>query len=151
MENVTFATRVSIRYQLRYKDEDIRPTAWGRIQVIPQQFIVFKDGKFITNDPEKIAYVRECDAYRRKEIFEITPDDKQSLMPKPSVTRGAISTGNIRQEAGVKAENEPVALDEHFLKCDFPGCIKECKNERSLRMHKMYHRPGFRKKETGVK
>lgn len=145
-ERVTFATTVSGRFSLRYESEQIRQLDGGRITAIPQTNIEFVEGIFITDDPKKIEHVRECGAFKRKEIFEVSAEDKAAVLgPKREVVRGTVASADIHKEAGINEADAPVSMAERGFKCDFPDCDREFKGAAALATHKLYHR---RKEES---
>ena len=141
--SVSFMSK-DARLQIQFKPEKKGFNQFNQVETLPWDPIVFVDGRFKTDDPEKIEFLRKSDAVRQKRVIEVTEEDKQniSMSPPQGTTRGALSTGDINKEAGVRDNPSPgVKMEEGGINpCDVPGCSYCAEKDfrgNKLRMHKL--------------
>jgi len=132
------------RLQIQFKPEKKGFNQFNQVETLPWDPIVFVDGRFKTDDPEKIEFLRKSDAVRQKRVIEVTEEDKQniSLDPPQQTTRGPLSSGDLNKEAGVKDNPPPGVRMEEASRtfCDVPGCSYCAEKDfrgNKLRMHKL--------------
>lgn len=143
------------RLQIQFKPEKKGFNEFNQVEVIPWEPIVFVDGRFKTEDPEKIAFLRKSDAVRLKRVIEVTEEDKQNISmhpPQQKTTRGAVSTKDLKDEAGFKeTQGKTVTMQEvGMVYCDVPGCDYFAERDfrgNKIRMHKLAKHGIGRKKD----
>jgi hypothetical protein len=153
MESITFYS-FNRRLRVRYKpavfglDEENRS-----VMIELPKSIVFEGGRFTTNDPDKIKFIRESGLFATKAIWEITPGDVELLKKsqeffRQKTTRGPVST------ATTGPERTKFSLDGMPIHKLSPGtgasktstcpvCGKEFPQDltgRKLNMHMIFHR-----------
>lgn len=136
-EKVTFITPER-RKLLHIKPE--KKVFRGEIlEIMPAKLIAFDMGQYVTSDAEEIRKIRESKAYERREIKEITENDKDAVnlaVQQQRVIRGTITAQSLAQEAGIEEKKEPVSLKEATTQC--PECGKIFTNDlhkRKVGMH----------------
>jgi len=152
-ETVSFMSK-DARLQIQFKPEKKGFNQFNQVETLPWEPIVFVDGRFKTDDPEKIEFLRKSDAVRLKRVIEVTEEDKQniSMNPPQATTRGPVSTGDLNKEAGTKEIPSPgVKMEEGGMNpCDVPGCAYVAEKDfrgNKLRMHKLAKHGIGRKKD----
>ena len=151
--SVSFMSK-DARLQMNFKSEKKGFNQFNQVEVIPWEPIVFVDGRFTTDDPEKIRFLRESEAVRHKRVIEVTEEDKQniSMTPPQPKTRGAVSSADLSKESGFKKEEAPgTRLQEvGSVFCDVPGCDYFAERDfrgNKIRMHKLAKHGIGRKKK----
>lgn len=142
-ETVSFMSKEA-RLQIQFKPEQKAFNRFGQVEVIPWDPIVFADGRFKTDDPEKIKFLRNSSAFKQKRVIEVTEEDKQniSMHPPQKTTRGALSSKDLKDEGKFKEEEKPgVTMQEiGTVYCDVPDCKYFAERDfrgNKLRMHKL--------------
>lgn len=151
--SVSFMSK-DARLQIQYRPERKGFNEFNQVEVIPWEPIVFADGRFTTDDPEKIKFLRNTSAFRQNRIIEVTEEDKQSvsMTPPQQTTRGPLSSGDLKKEAGFKDTAPPGTKMQEVgtVYCDVPGCEYFADRDfrgNKIRMHKLAKHGIGRKKK----
>lgn len=143
MQTATFVSKGSNRYSLQIKPEG-KSFKGEEVVTWRAEMVSFEGGVFKTDDQEMADAIRNTDAFKKGRVFELKVGEEEPVAQKSKTVRGAISSGTLKEEAGVRAESEKLSFKEKKVtKCDVPGCGKTFENDfygRKLRMHKLQHR-----------
>lgn len=133
------------RLQIQFKPEKKGFNEFNQVETMPWEPIVFMDGRFTTDNPEKIAFLRNSSAVKQGRVIEVTEEDKQNVSmnpPQQKTTRGPVTSTDLKEEAGFKEEKSPgVTMQEiGTVYCDVSGCDYCAERDfrgNKLRMHKL--------------
>ena len=141
--SVSFMSK-DARLQIQFKPEKKGFNEFNQVEVMPWEPIVFVDGRFTTDNPEKIAFLRKSPAVRQGRVIEVTEEDKQSVSMNPpqKTTRGPVSSADLKEEAGFKEPPAPGTTMQEIgtVYCDVVGCDYCADRDfrgNKLRMHKL--------------
>lgn len=133
------------RLKIQYKPERKAFNPYGQVDTIPWEPIVFEDGRFSTDDEDKIGFLLKTQAFKQGRVIEVTAEDKANISlnpPKQKTIRGAVGTTDLHTEAGFE-DKAPSGLSVEEVaahRCDFPGCNYIAENDtrgNKMRMHKL--------------
>jgi hypothetical protein len=145
------------RLRLHYKPPEYGLDAVNQPYAkVPPKFIVFDNGRFTTDDPEKIKYIRGLDIYRSHGIWEIKGGDQELLKKsqeffRQKAIRGPVDTKSTEGERKARFTEDGMPVHKlkvgegpnYTSKCPIADCGKEFPNDtsgRKLAMHLVWHR-----------
>jgi hypothetical protein len=88
----------------------------GQVVITPCRYITFIEGKYITSDPQEIAFIRNSKKFRQGMIFEPSAEDRRIYNAEKAVNvRGAVSSVNVSDLKPPTLAQEPLTVKEGLV------------------------------------